>query len=596
MPIRQLSPQLINQIAAGEVVERPASVIKELLENALDADSRTIWIDLEQGGTKLIKVRDDGDGIHKDQIELALSRHATSKIESLKDLENVVSLGFRGEALPSIASVSRFSLTTAVSGADSGWRYEQDAQGGGSLKPRPHPPGTTVEVKDLFYNVPARKKFLRTEKTEYGHIDKLLKKLALSHMDVAFEVRHNQKSVHRWPAALDFDARAKRVASICGENFQSQTRYFEESAADMRLSGWVGLPVFSRSQTDMQHFFLNGRMVRDKVLAHAAKHAYRDVLYHGRQPAYVLFLDMEPHMVDVNAHPAKTEVRLRESRLVHDFIFRTVEKVIADTIPAKNHGGVDAMSKLVPDMQQLEGSVGMPRSQYRGVSNDAKAPDNVHEIRNGYQALEHAENANVTAPQKENSPPLGFAVAQLHGIYILAENAAGLVLVDMHAAHERITYEQLKQHFDHGTLVQQPLLVPVDVAVSEAEAELVAAEQELLANLGLQVDRRGVETLLVRAVPALLASGDVEALLRDVLSDISEHGNSDSVTKAIDELLSSMACHGSVRANRKLTHPEMNALLRQMEETERSGQCNHGRPTWTQLSIAQLDSLFMRGR
>lgn len=596
MPIQQLSPQLINQIAAGEVVERPASVIKELLENALDANATTIWVDLERGGIKLIKVRDDGDGIPKDQIELALSRHATSKIQSLKDLENVSSLGFRGEALPSIASVSRFSLTTAVSGADSGWRYEQDSHGAGSLKPNPHPPGTTIEVKDLFYNVPARKKFLRTEKTEYGHIDKLLKKLALSHMDVAFEIRHNQKSVHRWPAAVDFDARAKRVASICGESFQSQTRYFSESGPDMQLSGWVGLPVFSRSQADMQHFFLNGRMVRDKVLAHAAKHAYRDVLYHGRQPAYVLFLDMPSNMVDVNAHPAKTEVRLRESRLVHDFIFRTIEKVIADTIPAKDHDGFDAMPKLAPEMQQMEGSVSMPTPQYSASISQQIPSGAISETQSFYQQSGQGVSPTVTTPEHESSPPMGFAVAQLHGIYILAENAHGLVLVDMHAAHERITYEQLKEHFDGGTLVQQPLLVPIDVAVSEAEADMVEAEQGLLTSLGLQVDRRGTEKLVLRAVPALLASGDTEALLRDVLSDISEHGNSDSVSKAIDELLSSMACHGSVRANRKLSHAEMNALLRQMEETERSGQCNHGRPTWTQLSIAQLDSLFMRGR
>jgi len=487
MPIRQLSAQLINQIAAGEVVERPASVIKELLENALDANATTIWIDLEQGGAKLIKVRDDGDGIDRDQIELALSRHATSKIESLKDLENVASLGFRGEALPSIASVSRFSLTTAVGGADSGWKYSQDSSGEGSLKPHPHPPGTTVEVKDLFYNVPARKKFLRTEKTEYGHIDKLLKKLALSHMDVAFEVRHNQKSVQRWPAAIDFEGRAKRVASICGESFQSQTRYFEETAADMRLSGWVGLPVFSRSQADMQHFFLNDRMVRDKVLAHAAKHAYRDVLYHGRQPAYVLFLEMPPHMVDVNAHPAKTEVRLRESRLVHDFIFRTIEKVIADTIPAKDHEGFDAMSKLAPEMRQMEGSVSMPTPQYTGGLLGNQTPDNkVAEIQRSYLAADQGARSAAGMPASDTSPPMGFAVAQLHGIYILAENANGLVLVDMHAAHERITYEQLKQHFDDGTLVQQPLLVPVDVSVSATEADLVEAEQELLASLGLQ--------------------------------------------------------------------------------------------------------------
>jgi len=592
MPIRKLSPQLINQIAAGEVVERPASVLKELLENSLDANATAIWIDLEQGGTKLIKIRDDGDGIERDQIELALSRHATSKIESLHDLENVSSLGFRGEALPSIASVSRFTLTTSVNGEDSGWRYQQHSDGSGELTPQPHPPGTTIEVADLFYNVPARRKFLRTEKTEYKHIDKLLKNLALSHFETAFEIRHNQRSVHRWSAAQDQAGCEQRVATICGNNFHSQSRFFDEQGAGLRLWGWVGLPVFSRSQPDMQHFFINGRMVRDKVLAHAAKHAYRDVLYHGRQPAYVLHLEMEPRQVDVNAHPAKTEVRLRESRLVHDFIFRTIEKVIADTIPAKDHGGIDAMPKLAPDMVQVETAFQQAPSSYQAPSSAAVAES----IAVYADLAEPVTNPGAVVSEEQHMPPMGFALAQLHGVYILAENASGLVLVDMHAAHERITYEQLKTHFHTDGLAQQPLLVPVSMRVSSAEADLVENEQEMLTALGLQLDRRAEEQVMIRAVPALLAQGDAESLVRDVLSDISEHGSSARVEQAMDELLSSMACHGSVRANRKLSVPEMNALLRQMEETERSGQCNHGRPTWTQLSVSQLDGLFMRGR
>lgn len=590
MPIRKLSAQLINQIAAGEVVERPASVLKELLENSLDANARTIWIDLEQGGIKQIKIRDDGDGIEREQIELALSRHATSKIESLQDLENVRSLGFRGEALPSIASVSRFTLTTAVSGSESGWRYTQDSDGGGDLIPCPHPPGTTIEVSDLFYNVPARRKFLKTEKTEYNHIDKLLKNLALSHLDTAFEIRHNQRSVHRWVAATDQDGQEQRIATICGNNFHSQARYFDEQGAGLRLWGWVGLPVFSRSQADMQHFFINGRMVRDKVLAHAARHAYRDVLYHGRQPAYVLYLEMEPRLVDVNAHPAKTEVRFRESRLVHDFIFRTVEKVIADTIPVRDHGGFDMMRKLAPEMTQVETPFQTNQAQYMAPSSAAVA-----ETLAVYDQLA-TEPERVPLEGAPHMPPLGFALAQLHGIYILAENAHGLVLVDTHAAHERITYEQLKSNYHAEGLAQQPLLVPVTLSVSSGEAELVESEQQALDALGLQLDRRGEEQVLIRAVPALLSKGDPESLVRDVLADLSEHGTSDRVTKALDELLSSMACHGSVRANRKLTHEEMNGLLRQMEETERSGQCNHGRPTWAQLSVGQLDALFMRGR
>lgn len=611
MPIQKLPPELINQIAAGEVVERPASVVKELLENSLDAQCRTIWLDLEHGGIKKIKVRDDGVGIEQGQIELALDRHATSKIASYTDLENVVTMGFRGEALPSIASVSRFSLVSAVNGAESGWRYENSSADAQTLSPHPHPPGTTIEVRDLFYNVPARRKFLRTDKTEYSHIEKLFRQLALSRFDVGFEMQHNQRPAHKLPAVNGVEAMTSRVASICGAVFADQSVYFDKEAAGMRLWGWLGLPVFTRSQADMQYFYVNQRSVKDKVLSHAARLAYKDVLYHGRQPAYVLFLEIEPTMVDVNAHPAKTEVRFRESRLVHDFVFRTLHKVIEEISPATSLHGVTSVNstgssaggsqqgqQLPVDFQsQRHGSAypsaGAVKEQLSHYSNLANfQSDSVDAKQNAESGVEGGSSIN---PPKEVMP-LGFALAQLQGIYILAENSEGLVVVDMHAAHERITYEKLKNSFYGAGLKMQPLLVPININVSSAEAELVENEQVVLEKIGLQINRLGPEKITLRSLPTLLRNGDAESLVRDVVADMLEKGSSSKVEEAMNEMLSTMACHGSIRANRKLTIEEMNALLREMEQTPRIGQCNHGRPTWVQMSIQQLDGLFLRGR
>jgi len=600
MSIHQLPPQLINQIAAGEVVERPASVVKELLENSLDAGALAISIDVEQGGVKRIRIRDDGAGIPRDEIPLALARHATSKISGLDDLEKIRSLGFRGEALPSIASVSRLTLTSAQANDDSGWCYSGDAGGGaGELEPYPHPVGATLDVQDLFYNVPARRKFLRTERTEFNHLEQVVQRLALSHFEVGFELRHNQRLSLKVAPAQTREQQARRVAEVCGSAFVEQSVFMDESGAGLRLWGWVGLPTFSRSQADLQYFYVNQRMVRDKLVAHAVRQAYRDVLFHGRHPAFVLYLELDPVLVDVNAHPTKHEVRFRESRLVHDFIYRSLQRVIADVRP-EDHNALASLQSAVQETipEQANAPLGEPAGYSFPRSNSPSAGA-VREQLAGYQSLATAagQAASEAKPVQEGGmPPLGYALAQLHGIHILAENQAGLVLVDMHAAHERITYERMKASQADNKLRVQPLLVPVSLTVSQHEAELVETEHALLSSLGLQVDRSGPETLIIRAVPSLLRHADAEGLVRDVLADLKEKGSSSRIDDAVNDIFSTMACHGSVRANRKLTLEEMNQLLRDMEQTERSGQCNHGRPTWVQLSIEQLDKLFLRGQ
>ena len=596
MPIHQLPPQLISQIAAGEVVERPASVVKELLENSLDAGARAISIDVEQGGVKRIRIRDDGSGIPRDEIPLALARHATSKLSVLDDLETISSLGFRGEALPSIASVSRLTLTSAQAGEDSGWRYRGDTgAGAGELEPYPHPVGATLEVEDLFYNVPARRKFLRTERTEFNHLEQVVQRLALSHFEVGFELRHNQRQSLRVAPAQTREQQAQRVVEVCGNAFIEQSIFMDESGAGLRLWGWLGMPTFSRSQADLQYFYVNRRMVRDKLVAHAVRQAYRDVLYQGRHPAFVLYLEMDPALVDVNAHPTKHEVRFRESRLVHDFIYRSLQAVIAGVRPQDQSAPVamhlDA-AQAIPEQTNAPLSEPTGYAFPRFSTPSARA---VNEQLTGYQALASAAS-EAASPEEGLTPPLGYALAQLHGIYILAQNQDGLVLVDMHAAHERITFERMKASQAQDDLRIQPLLVPVSLNVSRSEAGLVEAEQELLSSLGLQVDRSGPESLIIRAVPSLLRHADAEGLLRDVLADLREKGSSSRIDDAINDIFSTMACHGSVRANRKLTLEEMNRLLRDMEQTKRSGQCNHGRPTWVQLSIDQLDKLFLRGQ
>jgi len=584
MPIQQLPSHLVNQIAAGEVVERPASVVKELVENSLDAGARSVQIDIVAGGQKLIRIRDDGKGIRKEELALALSRHATSKISSLEDLEAVASLGFRGEALPSIASVARLTLTSRVEGADAAWQVESDGGKTSAPAPAAHPAGTTVEAHDLFYNTPARRRFLRTERTEFGHIEKWVRRLALSRPEIAFTLTHNQRTSLNLPAASTQEAQRQRIAKICGESFAGQCVYLERETEGIALAGWIGLPTFNRSQPDLQYWFVNGRSVTDKTLAHAVRHAYRDVLFHGRFPAYVLNLAMDPAGVDANAHPAKHEVRFRDGRRVHGVVSQAVDVALRETRPG-GHGVTPIPMTRVSVFGQGSMSLSTPPSE-----------SSVRESLAAYRAM-----AADVAPHGEPSsgddvPPLGFAVAQLAGVYILAENREGLVVVDMHAAHERIIYEKLKRGYDDRGLVRQPLLVPETIAVAESEADLVEQSGDVLVTLGLVVDRSGPTSLTVREVPALLHSADVESLLRDVLADLAESGHSNRVADASDDFLATMACHHSVRANRQLSLAEMNALLREMENTERADQCNHGRPTWTTITMSELDRLFLRGR
>ena len=612
--INLLSQRLANQIAAGEVVERPASVIKELLENSLDAGASRLDIDVEQGGVKLMKVKDNGSGIVKDDLALALSRHATSKIVELDDLERIGSLGFRGEALASISSVSHLVMQSkAVAEPDSiGWQVQNDGQDmKASIKPVAHPQGTTVEVRDLFFNTPARKKFLKTEKTEYSRIDEVVKRLALSRFDVQFNLSHNNRAVHQLLAANSDAEKQRRVGLVCGPAFIENAVAIDVERAGLRLWGWVSLPTFSRSQADLQYFYVNGRTIRDKLVAHAIKQAYRDVLFHGRHPAYVLYLELDPAAVDVNVHPTKHEVRFRDSRLVHDFLFSALHKALAEVRPT-----IDSASSH--DRERYEESpVNSPYAQAFN-SESSQAPLRLQEsynldsslseprVTNYYQGDRGAVSSGQIqaqmaalaklSEQDEEVPPLGYAIAQLHGIYILAQNKEGLIVVDMHAAHERITYERMKLACMNEELKMQPLLVPVSLAVSQSGADCVEEHHETLLQYGVELERVASESIVVRQVPSILKDSNVEQLVRDVISDLLEYGTSERILAHQDELLSTMACHGSVRANRHLTIPEMNALLRDMEATERSGQCNHGRPTWIYQSLNDLDKLFLRGQ
>ncbi len=604
MAIQVLPEQLINQIAAGEVVDRPASVVKELLENALDAGSSRIDVEIEAGGAKLIRVRDNGKGIPQDQLKLALHRHATSKISSLDELEQVTSMGFRGEALPSIASVSRFRIASKCEGADQAWCVSSDGAEISAPEPVAHPQGTTVEVRDLFYNTPARRKFLKTERTEYNHIEDLVKRLALARADVQIRLSHNGKELRRLQGADDEAAKLKRLSDLLGPAFVDAALAIDHSGAGLRLSGWVARPVFSRSQADSQFFFVNHRMVKDRLVTHAIRQAYQDVLYHGRHPAYVLFLDLEPQRVDVNVHPAKSEVRFRDGRLVHDFLFRTLHHALAEDRPQDSLAQSDALHRTGSSVEIGSGS---PNSSLGGgggsYAQQSSMPlpvrENMQSLSQLYGQMQSGSSDSGQLQdnnETQDIPPLGYAVAQIHGVFILAENADGLIVVDMHAAHERITYERLKHSVEGEGIRSQTLLVPLSIAVSEGEADLVESHQQSFADLGFELLRAGPQTIRVCKVPTLLHGGNVESLVRDVLSDVKQHGNSDRIRAEINTVLSTMACHGSVRANRKLTITEMNALLRDMERTERSGQCNHGRPTWTHLSMSELDKLFMRGR
>ena len=600
--INSLSKRLANQIAAGEVVERPASVIKELLENSLDAGATRLQIDVEQGGVKLMRVKDNGCGIHKDDLALALSRHATSKIIELTDLENITSLGFRGEALASISSVSRFRIISNSSeeSGSSGWKVEVEGQEVEvSVSPAAHPQGTSAEVRDLFFNVPARKKFLKTEKTEFTRIDGVIKRIALSRFDVQFNLKHNQRTIHQLLPAISEQERQRRVSLVCGPVFVDNSVYIDVERSGLRLWGWVSLPTFSRSQSDLQYFYVNGRTIRDKLVTHAVKQAYRDVLFHGRHPAYVLYLELAPSSVDVNVHPTKHEVRFRDSRLVRDFLFSALHKALAEVTPsvqmASQHTGMTGTeSKFAHDDPKVYGKQANLR-----LAEPTTAPYGAYattNVRDHDQIQEQIASLAKLNAGNEEVPPLGYAIAHLHGIYILAQNKEGLIIIDMHAAHERIIYERMKVACKNEKLKMQPLLVPLSIAVSQSEADCAAAQKKELLGLGIELDKLTDEAIVVRQVPSILKDSDVEQMVRDVLSDVLEYGSSDRIQAHQEELLSTMACHGSVRANRHLTIPEMNSLLRDMEATERSGQCNHGRPTWVCQSLAELDKLFLRGQ
>ncbi len=571
--IRVLPELLISQIAAGEVVERPASVLKELIENALDAGARELGVTLEQGGVRRVQVDDDGGGIARDELALALARHATSKIGSLEDLEAVGSLGFRGEALASIAAVARVELTSRQGGARHAYRIGAEDGRAGTPAPAARAPGTTVAVSDLYYNTPARRKFLRTEATEFGHCEAAFRRAALARPDLAWSLRHNA----RVSALLKPQSLPERATALLGKDFTASALPVEAQAGSLRLHGLAGSPQAARSRADLQYFYVNGRFVRDRLLAHAAREAWADLLHGDRQPAYVLFLELDPRGVDVNVHPAKTEVRFRDARSVHQFVLHALKRALS---PGAAEAPV-SFAALAP-------AGGTPVQHALGIEQPSAA----------YQSFIAAASRPPPLPAHapQGTPPLGYALAQLHGVYILAQNGAGLVLVDMHAAHERIVFERLKRSLDAGTVQRQRLLVP---SVFRAEALEVATAEEnsaALEQLGLEISAAGPNELAVRATPAALAAGDVAALARGVLAELREYGAAQALAARRDELLSGMACHAAVRANRALTVPEMNALLREMEATERSGSCNHGRPTWYQLTLSDLDRLFLRGR
>ena len=632
MPIQQLPSHLINQIAAGEVIERPSSIVKELVENSLDAGATSIEIDLEEGGIRLIRIRDNGSGMNRDDLVMALSRHATSKITSMQDLQSVKSMGFLGEALPSIASVSELTVRSATQGQDHAFElgYAQDGQH--PVAPVAHAKGTTVEVRELFFNIPARRKFLRTPRTELTHCEGVIRKLALANFQCSFVLRHNNRLLCDWKVAVTQTEMEKRLARICGDEFVANARYIETDALGLNLSGWIGLPVFSRSQADMQYFYVNDRMVRDRVIAHAVKQSYADLIYHQRFPAFVLYMTIDPRDVDVNVHPGKQEVRFRESSKVHGFIRKTLKDVLAQFRPADDQvvdtvtGELTAVTNThrPSGSASFGGSVAGASSPHPAHSHaspqlrtQTDMPLAVQEQLDAYAILGAGSEAtrqrapgaapshgpatvNTVGASSDTTEgaeyPLGVALAHLHDVYILSQDRAGLIVVDAHAAHERITYEKLKQSYAQGGVRSQPLLVPVTVSVSSAEADALEQWADILTPLGLVVERMGPESLRVREVPQLLIKADVAALVRDVLADFMEYGSSERIEQKMNDVLSSIACHGSVRANRHLSISEMNALLRQMESTPNSGQCNHGRPTWTRVTLKELDRLFLRGR
>lgn len=605
--IRPLPDQLISQIAAGEVIERPSAVVKELLENALDAGATQITIRLEAGGVKRISITDNGCGIPPEQMPLSLARHATSKIASLTDLENVSTLGFRGEALASIASVSQLTLTSRSEGQGHAWQISGHAPD--KTAPASGAQGTVIDVQDLYFNTPARRKFLKTEQTEFGHCAEVVRRIALARPDVRFTLSHNGKTVDHWQESTA----AQRSAQILGDEFAQARLPLEEAAGPLTLQGFIGLPTAARSRADSQYFYVNGRFVRDKLLTHAVRSAYQDVLHGDRFPSYVLRLDLDPALVDVNVHPSKIEVRFRDSRAVHQFVFHAVNRALARTSATAQGTApvpMPAASGAMPWIQNQprQASFGVAQNTFRygemfrdtGSSAAGSAPEAYPPYSSSLSALSGLSNTSAatgtTADTDAEEFPLGFALAQLHGVFVLAQNRTGLVLVDMHAAHERILYEQFKQALQSESVQLQPLLIPVTLIADPVEIGTVEENGEVLAALGFDMAVLSPTTLAVRAIPALLANSDAQALARDILRDVREYGGSHVLTERRNELLGTLACHTAVRANRQLSIPEMNALLRQMEATDRADQCNHGRPTWVQLALSDLDKLFLRGQ
>ncbi len=576
--IHQLSTLLANQIAAGEVIERPASVVKELMENSLDAGATVIDIDIEQGGGKLIRLRDNGKGIHPEDLPLALKRHTTSKISDFADLERIHTLGFRGEALASISAVSRFSLTSAMlhqNGSVVSCEGSEDFE----IKLAAHPIGTTAIVRDLFFNTPARKKFLRSEKTEFEHIEEYVKRIALSFFDVDFTLKHNQKLVRHYRAAKSEKERVQRLSVLCGPTFVEHSIKIESEILGLKLSGWIAQPTFSRAGPDLQYFYVNGRNVRDKLVNHAVREAFHDVMYGDRYPAFVLFLEIEKNQVDVNVHPTKHEVRFHESRLVHDFIKNSIKNILANT-RAEHSPAIPIKTPLVNISEKMAVYEALQAPLRLIVEQDA-VPKSIPQVEQVQKPMEY---------------PLGFALAQLRNIYILAENTEGLILVDMHAAHERVIYEKLKKNYESHQWMSQPLLIPVTIVFNEREMCVLEDHAAYFEKLQIKMERMGPDTMVVREVPFELREGDIASFIKDIVTDLSLHEGSDRYEEKIHHTLGTMACHAAVRAQRRLTLPEMNALLRAMENTEHSDQCNHGRPTWLKLSLKDLDKLFLRGK
>ena len=581
--IKVLPDLLISQIAAGEVVDRPASALKELLENSLDAAGREVSVQLAGGGARLIRVSDDGSGIARDELKLALSRHATSKIASLEDLERVATLGFRGEALASIAAVSHLTLTSRRAGDQHAWTIAASGAELSKIAPAASGSGTSVEMRDLYFNTPARRRFLKSEATEYAHCEEAFKRIALSRPEAGFTLQHNGRAQwHLKPQPL-----RERIGALLGEDFHAAALALDESSAGLRLHGAIGLPAHARATREAQYFFVNGRCVRDKLAAHAIRQAYQDVLHHDRHPAFVLFLEIEPSQVDVNVHPAKTEVRFRDARGVHQFIFHALNRALAQSVTGAGAEVRRGAGAAVP-------AAAVARTGGGSMALGLAEPGTFYETLFG--ARPALNSASEAAPTETADAPLGFALAQLAGVFVLAQNRHGLVIVDMHAAHERILYEKLKDALEARAIPMQPLLVPVSFGADPLDVATVEEHGALLHTIGFDIAAASPTALIVRGVPALLADADARQLTRDVLHEIREYGASRVLTERRNELLGTMACHAAVRANRKLTVPEMNALLREMEATERSGQCNHGRPTWHQITLVELDKLFMRGR